>query len=57
MDVWMVERPGAIFSEPLRRVRRPVPEPLLGEVERGPSPITVRREDVELRSFRGRWAG
>ncbi|HEV2345847.1 MAG TPA: zinc-binding alcohol dehydrogenase family protein [Actinocrinis sp.] len=37
MDAWVVNEPGAIATRPLRRVRRPVPEP-------GPHELLVRVE-------------
>jgi alcohol dehydrogenase, propanol-preferring len=48
MDAWVVERPGPIDHEPLRRIRRPIPVPAPGEVRVRVSTCGVCRTDVHV---------
>jgi propanol-preferring alcohol dehydrogenase len=48
MDAWVVARPGPISSEPLRRVRLPVPDPLPGQVLVKVEVCAVCRTDLHL---------
>ncbi|MFF0344614.1 zinc-dependent alcohol dehydrogenase family protein [Kribbella sp. NPDC004875] len=48
MQAWAVDRPGPIDSGPLRRVRRPVPEPAPGEVLVKVEACGICRTDLHL---------
>jgi propanol-preferring alcohol dehydrogenase len=48
MDAWVVARPGPMSSEPLRRVRLPVPDPLPGQVLIKVEVCAVCRTDLHL---------
>jgi propanol-preferring alcohol dehydrogenase len=48
MDAWAVEHPGPIDGGPLRRVRRPVPEPAPGEVLVKVEACGICRTDLHL---------
>ncbi|MGH3359859.1 MAG: alcohol dehydrogenase catalytic domain-containing protein, partial [Nocardioidaceae bacterium] len=48
MDVWAVDEPGPIDAAPLRRIRKPVPEPGPGEVLVRVRACGVCRTDLHL---------
>ncbi|GAA0970116.1 zinc-binding alcohol dehydrogenase family protein [Acrocarpospora macrocephala] len=48
MNAWVVDRPGPMSTEPLKRVRIPVPEPLPGQVLIKVEVCAVCRTDLHL---------